>query len=227
MGLEAFKALFGFNWMVILVSIVVALVAVKFLWELIEWFLKKLKIETGSMKERRKINEWLSTNSQQLKELSKVTERQGREFKEDHELLVKTVQDLKRLEERDEQEVIDFKNHLVHEKGQNIKIQQELTDAINSINERIGVLRKESVEREVSDIRWEILKFGTDVSNGKIATRESYDYILKQYDRYEELLKELGQENGLINETVKFLKIKYQERLKQGIKRDIEGGDTK
>ena len=221
MGLEAFKALFGFNWMVILVSIVVALVAVKFLWELIEWFLKKLKIETGSMKERRKINEWLSTNSQQLKELSKVTERQGREFKEDHELLVKTVQDLKRLEERDEQEVIDFKNHLVHEKGQNIKIQQELTDAINSINERIGVLRKESVEREVSDIRWEILKFGTDVSNGKIATRESYDYILKQYDRYEELLKELGQENGLINETVKFLKIKYQETLKQGIKKDI------
>ena len=110
---------------------------------------------------------------------------------------------------------------MVHEKDQNIKIQQELTDAINSINERIGVLRKESGEREVSDIRWEILKFGTDVSNGKIATRESYDYILKQYDRYEELLKELGQENGLINETVKFLKIKYQETLKQGIKRDI------
>lgn len=221
MGLEAFKALFDFNWMVILVSIVVTLVAIKFLWELIEWFLKKLNIETGSMKERRKINEWLSTNSQQLKKLSEDTEKQAREFKEDHELLVKTVKDLKKLEDRDEQEVVDFKNHLVREKEQNIKLQQELTDAINSINDRIGMIRKESAEREVSDIRWEILKFGTDVSNGKIATRESYDYILKQYDRYEELLKELGQENGLITETVKFLKIKYQETLKQGIKKGI------
>ena len=49
---EAFKALFELPWITIIISLVVILVAIKFIWELIEWFMKKFKIETEKKKKK-------------------------------------------------------------------------------------------------------------------------------------------------------------------------------
>ena len=57
--MEWFEGLFQLPWGTILISLVVILLAIKFVWELIEWFMKKFKIETGSMKEKRKTQELL------------------------------------------------------------------------------------------------------------------------------------------------------------------------
>jgi Mg2+ and Co2+ transporter CorA len=130
--------------------------------------------------------------------------------------LPKEIAELKTCEKKDFE---NFKNNRTHDREQSFEIQKQLTEAIDNINEQLATMQKESIEREVADIRWEILKMGTDVSNGKIATREQYDYIARLYDRYEVLLAQLGQENGLITETVKFLQASYQETLRKGIKK--------
>lgn len=217
--MEWFEGLFQLPWGTIIISIAVILLSIKFVWELIEWFMKKFKIETGSMREKRKTHELLEDNSKELKRLSKVVDAQAEQLKNDHKLLIETSKGLKNLKDCEEKDVEKFKNNRIHDREQSFEIQRQLTEAIDKINTQLTVMQKESVEREVADIRWEILKMGTDVSNGKVATREQYDYIARLYDRYEVLLEQLGQENGLITETVKFLRESYQETLRKGIKK--------
>ena len=217
--MEWFEGLFQLPWGTILISLVVILLAIKFVWELIEWFMKKFNIETGSMKEKRKTQELLENNSKELKELSRTVNNQADQMKKDHDLLVKTSTGLQELKTCEKKDIENFQNNRTHDREQSFEIQKQLTEAIDNINEQLATMQKESIEREVADIRWEILKMGTDVSNGKVATREQYDYIARLYDRYEVLLEQLGQENGLITETVKFLQASYQETLRKGIKK--------
>ena len=213
---EAFKALFELPWITIIISLVVILVAIKFIWELIEWFMKKFKIETGSMKEKRQTHELLSKNAGQLEQLVKDSEEQAKKFEEDHILLLETSRELKELKSCEKTDIENFKNNRIHDIEQSFEIQKKLTDAIDSINESLQDMRKESIDREIARIRWDILKFATDISNGKKASRESYDFISKQHTRYEELLEETGQENGLVDESVKYIRETYHQKLENG-----------
>ena len=213
---EAFKALFELPWITIIISLVVILVAIKFIWELIEWFMKKFKIETGSMKEKRQTHELLSKNAGQLEQLVKDSEEQAKKFEEDHILLLETSRELKELKCCEKTDIENFKDNRIHDREQSFEIQKKLTDAIDSINESLKDMRKEGIDREIARIRWDILKFATDISNGKKASRESYDFISKQYTRYEELLEETGQENGLVDESVKYIRETYHQKLEKG-----------
>lgn len=213
---EAFKALFELPWITIIISLVVILVAIKFIWELIEWFMKKFKIETGSMKEKRQTHELLSKNAGQLEQLVKDSEEQAKKFEEDHILLLETSRELKELKSCEKTDIENFKNNRIHDREQSFEIQKKLTDAIDNINKNLKDMRKESIDREIARIRWDILKFATDISNGKKASRESYDFISKLYTRYEELLDETGQENGLVDESVKYIRETYHQKLENG-----------
>jgi hypothetical protein len=206
---EAFEATFKLPWITILISLVIILVAIKGIWELIEWFMKKFKIETGSMKEKRETRELLTQNSNQLAQLVQ-------DFEEDHELLLETSNELKELKKSEKTDIENFKNNRIHDREQSFEIQRQLTDAIDKINDSLGYMRQESIDREIARIRWDILKFATDISNGKKASRESYDFISKLYMRYEQLLEETGQENGLVDESVKYIKETYHQRLENG-----------
>ena len=214
--MEAFEALFKLPWITILISLVIILVAIKFISELIEWFMKKFKIETGSMKEKRETRDLLSKNSGQLEQLVKDSEKQAKKFKEDHVLLLETYSGLKELKKCEKMDIENFKNNRIHDREQSFEIQKQLIDAIDNINESLQDMRKESIDREIGQIRWDILKFATDISNGKKMSKESYDFILKLYARYETLLDETGQENGLVDESVKYIKETYHERLVNG-----------
>ena len=207
--MEEFKALFELPWITIIISLVIILVAIKFIWELIEWFMKKFKIQTGSMREKIATYNLLTKNSEQLAQLT-----QG--FEEDHELLLETSKELKELKKSEKTDIENFKNNRIHDREQSFEIQRQLTDAIDKINDSLSYMRQESIDREIARIRWDILKFATDISNGKKASRESYDFISKLYMRYEQLLDETGQENGLVDESVKYIKETYHQRLENG-----------
>lgn len=214
--MEAFEALFKLPWITILISLVIILVAIKFIWELIEWFMKKFKIETGSMKEKRETHNLLTNNSNQLAQLVKDNEKQAKKFEKDHILLLQTSEELKELKKSEKIDIENFKKNRVHDREQSFEIQKQLTDAIDNINDNLKDMRKESIDREIGQIRWDILKFATDISNGKKASRESYDFISKLYTRYETLLDEIGEENGLVDESVAYIKETYHQKLTNG-----------
>jgi hypothetical protein len=120
------------------------------------------------------------------------------ERREQHELLINTVNGLHELEE---QRKIDVQQSMKH-------------DAV--IRNDLAELKSMFIDREIDSMRWSILNFCTDISSGKKVKRESFDYILKTYDKYERILDENGMENGLVNESIKYIKEQYHEQLKNG-----------
>ena len=116
----------------------------------------------------------------------------------DHDLLEENKRDIKSL--RDKHETDTKKYEESH---------QELIDDVRNLTSLF-------VEKEIDDMRWEILNFCSALSNGRKYNRESYDHVFSIYEKYERILKENKMENGLVEESMAFIRERYQEALKSG-----------
>lgn len=121
-----------------------------------------------------------------------------RRQREEHALLIKTSQDLKELQEKLNQ----YTEHSDTRDSEICQDIQKLTDMF--------------LDKEIEDWRWKILDFSSALSNGRRYNRESFDHIFRTYDTYEKVLKANGLDNGLIEETIKYVGKKYQEYMDEG-----------
>lgn len=71
-------------------------------------------------------------------------------------------------------------------------------------------------DKSIEDMRWRILDFASAISNGRKFNRESYDFILHTYEQYEEILKKKGRTNGVIDETIVYIRETFREHLRNG-----------
>lgn len=69
--METIQELTEINYGTLIVSVFIILVAFKFLWELLDWFIKKLGLETKLMRQKREEHELLVTTAENLSELQK------------------------------------------------------------------------------------------------------------------------------------------------------------
>lgn len=166
--MDAIKQLTELDYGTLIIGISVIAVVFKGVYEFGSWFVGFLGIET----------------------------RRQRQKREEHELLITTVQNLNNLQAKQES---DMEQSIKHDK----LIKQDLAHLTNMF-----------VQMEIDNIRWNILKFCTDLSNGKKAQRESYDYIFKQYDKYEKMLEENGLTNGLVEQSIAYIREQYYQNLK-------------
>ena len=118
-----------------------------------------------------------------------------RQKREEHELLIATVQNLKELQKKQEEDV-----------KQSIQRDKRIKDDIKNLSNMF-------VDLEIQDIRWNILNFCSDLSNGKNFSNEYYDYVFKLYDKYEKMLRENGLTNGLIEQSISYIQEKYHDSL--------------
>ena len=121
-----------------------------------------------------------------------------RQNKLDHDLLEKNKKDIKELSDKHEADTKKYEES-----------HQELIDDVRKLTSLF-------VEKEIDDIRWEILNFCSALSNGRKYNRESYAHVFSIYEKYERILKENGMENGLVEESMAFIRERYQEDLKSG-----------
>ena len=121
-----------------------------------------------------------------------------RKQREEHALLMKTSQNLNELQEKLNQ----YAAHSDHRDNEICRDIQKLTDMF--------------LDKEIEDWRWKILDFSSGLSNGRLYNRESFDHIFRTYDTYEKVLRDNGLDNGLIEETIKFIRKKYQECMDRG-----------
>ncbi len=154
----------------IFISVFVILIGIKTILSLFEWFVEKLGLETKWMKRKR----------------------------EDHELLIKTSQNLAELQKRHTEDMCISDKH-------DAEIQKDLKE-----------LKSLFLNKEIDDIRWEILDFSSAIANRRKYNREAYNHIFRQYEKYEKVLKENNMENGLIEESIKVIKEIYHDGLKSG-----------
>ena len=117
---------------------------------------------------------------------------------DDHEAIEKlteTIGMLKKQQDTDREE--------------SIKHDQRIRDEIDRFSEMF-------FEKSTEDMRWRILDFASAISNGRKFNRETYDFIIKTYDQYERILREQGKTNGVIDETIVYIKDAFREHLKNG-----------
>ena len=89
---------------------------------------------------------------------------------------------------------------------------------IHEIGNSLKKLTSMFVEKEVSDYRWHIINFATNIAAGKECTREAYNYCFQIYEKYEKVLVENGLENGQVELSMEVINESYKEKLKNGFK---------
>lgn len=121
-----------------------------------------------------------------------------RKKNEDHEAIVKLAENLDAIKK---QQDIDREQSIKHDS----EIKIEVREVANMF-----------LDKNIEDMRWRILDFASAISNGRKFNRESYDFIIHTYEQYEVVLKKLGRTNGVVDETMNYIKEDFRERLRNG-----------
>lgn len=201
------------NWVGVFVAILIALSTIKGIILLFEWFIQRLGIETKNMRERREARDLLNTTAdlatstaislQTLQNTHIEDEQSIRNVLEKHML----DSDIDRAALHNEMK--QYSDNRIKDRAQSMKIQKELNASIDKLTSMF-------LDHEISSMRGEILNFCAALSNGRKYNRESFDNIFRVYTRYEQILKDNEMENGLVEESIGYIREVYHNGLKDG-----------
>ena len=212
-------------------GVIVVLIAWSFLqglWEkTIGKLLKKVDLETKAMRQKREDKEKLDAVVELAKKTAENLDKLQQRHTKDEETFRKSLNDYMEESRKDRKalhdEMAKFTNNRVSDRQQSLQIQKELKDSIQDLvnrqknrDSKIENLTSLFVDKEIEDLRWTILDFTASLSDGRKYNRESFDHIMRMYDKYEKILEENNMENGLVAESVKFIQEVYREKLKTG-----------
>ena len=167
------------NWWYVVIAFVVLLVAIKFIWSLLDWFLfTKLGIETKKMRQRRLESEQLKettelakTTAANLHELQKKHCKDEEEFRNNlNNYMKESREDRKALHE----EMKVYSNNRINDRKQSLEIQKELKDSIASRDTQINALmdaNKETLAAKINE------KYKHYISIGGIPEDEYDEFV--------------------------------------------------
>lgn len=88
---------------------------------------------------------------------------------------------------------------------------------IQKVSNGIDDIKKNLVQKEISDIRWELLNFCSALtSNRNYYNREAFEHIFRTYEDYEKILERNNMSNGYIVESMKVVREIYHNKLANG-----------
>nr|DAT61220.1 MAG TPA: hypothetical protein [Bacteriophage sp.] len=87
---------------------------------------------------------------------------------------------------------------------------------IQKISRGIDDIKDNLVQKEISDIRWELLNFCSALTGGQDYNREAFEHIFRTYEDYEKILTENHMSNGYIVESMKVVREIYHNKLVNG-----------
>lgn len=158
------------DYISVLPAAVAILAGTKAILSLLESFVEKLGLETKWMRQRR----------------------------EEHELLIRTSQNLTALQTQHEHDM------------------QKSDRRDEKISADIKKLTLMFVDKEIDDMRWEINNFATKVSEGKPCNKDSFKHCIHIYEKYEQILSENGLENGEVEISMELINDAYMRKMREG-----------
>lgn len=87
---------------------------------------------------------------------------------------------------------------------------------IQKISKGIDDIKINLVQKEISDIRWELLDFCSALTSGREYNREAFEHIFRTYENYEKILADNHMSNGYIVESMKAVREIYHNKLVNG-----------
>ena len=88
----------------------------------------------------------------------------------------------------------------------------EISKISKGIDDIKDALLKDNIEKK----RKSILDFCSSLSNNQKQNNEAFNDIFRTYAEYEQILKDNKLENGQAEESMKFIREKYHEKLRNG-----------
>ena len=100
----------------------------------------------------------------------------------------------------------------------NKKIQKDvesLTDSVNAQAQKTEELNKKLDLNEIDHIRWEILNFSNSCRHDQRHTKDEFEHIINQHEKYNKILEERGMTNGLITLEYEYIEQIYKRCLEK------------
>lgn len=218
-----------FDWWSVFLAIILGFLCFKFLYELLEWIVKKFGIETKSMREKREMKDLLNTTNnlavQTARNLSILQETHCKDESIFRENLNNHIEESKKDRKAIHNEMIQFSQNRVNDRAQSLKIQKELSDSIKAIADRqddrdkkINDLKDLFVDKQISDYRWEIINLADKISDGKRVSKEALRHAISTHNKYEKIIEEYGLTNGEVDISMEVVNEELKKQLSENLK---------
>lgn len=230
--MEELLSLTDIDWLQVAIGVVAAFLFFKFIVSSYEWLATKYGFETKKMRERREDHELLiktAKNLAALQEKHKADDKKHENYENDiKSCLASFIAETKKENDALRAEIKVFADNRINDRQVSIERESKLNkridhmaeadkyrdEHIDALSSNLNKLTNMLVDKEISDIRWSILNFTAALSNGREYNSEAFNHVFSMYDKYERILEEHHMENGLINESMKYIREKYSEKLK-------------
>ena len=83
---------------------------------------------------------------------------------------------------------------------------------LGSIRKELASIREQMDEDKTDTIRWEVLNFATSCRNGVLHTKDDFEHVIDQNDKYHKLLQKTGDTNGVFEEEYNYILRIYHDR---------------
>ena len=124
------KQLAEINWWYVAVALVALLIAIKFVWSLIEWFVEKIGIETKSSREKRQQKEKLEATAKLVEATAKNLDNLQKKHCKDEEEFRNNLNDYMEESRKDRkalhEEMTKYSENRIKDRKQSLEIQKEL-----------------------------------------------------------------------------------------------------
>lgn len=92
------------------------------------------------------------------------------------------------------------------------KINEDLNKKVDKLTEDVNDLSSQRKEDEKDRIRWEVLDFANSCRNGQKHTKDEFQHIIALNDKYNKLLEETNDKNGVFEAEYEYIQTLYKER---------------
>ena len=91
--------------------------------------------------------------------------------------------------------------------------QDAFMKTLSEITSALSELKADFLDERLERKRWNIINCARNLRNGEFVDLEEYRNVFQDYDTYEEIIQKHNLKNGLVEESIKFIREKYQEFL--------------
>lgn len=187
--MEVLTNLAQFNWFSVVLAIVAAMLAFRFLSELWDWIVRRFGIQTKGSREKQDMKKL-------LEETAKLSNR--------------TEVGLDKLEEQYKADEKNFRNRLDEHIKESKTDREELHEAVQKLTQIV-------LDKKISDYRWEIIKLADEISEGRVVGKECLKHAIATHAKYEEIIEENGLTNGEVDISIEVIREEYKKKLREGV----------
>ncbi len=226
------KQLSQIDWWQVFLALCLLLFCIKAVWSLVDWLIfEKLGIKTRKMRQREQESELLKATAELAKttaeNLDKLQARHNKDEEEFRQNLNNYIEESRKDRKALHDEMSKMNDNRTNDRQVSIEREKRLNDRItesneyrdeiiNNISDSLNKLTRMFVDKEVDDMRWEVLNFCSDLTSGKRYNKESFDHVIQIHEKYEKVLEEYDMENGQVTASMEVIMDVYKEKLKNG-----------